>query len=219
MTLKRVDGGLDVTSNQQQVAGANEAPSPGETQDLGRTLLVFAHEDEASAFVDVPHIVTGVGKINAATALSYALSQDPRPERVLVLGTAGVIADGVSAPRLDTVYQIDVAVQHDFSLPSPKLSVPGQMLSSVEAATIATGDVFVQSDEQRAKVAASGAVLVDMETYAFVHVCNTFEVPLQVFKVPSDFADDSTTGDEWDTVVFQKSRDLRTFWNERLGAV
>ena len=35
-----------------------------------RTLLVSAHRDEASAFADVPHVVTGVGKVNAAVSLA-----------------------------------------------------------------------------------------------------------------------------------------------------
>ncbi|MBK0421590.1 purine-nucleoside phosphorylase [Leucobacter sp. CSA2] len=188
------------------------------------TLIVFAHRDEASAFADVPHLVTGVGKINAATELSAALAaaaaEGREIGRVLVLGTAGVVGDGTEGsarPSLDEIYQISGVVQHDFSLPSPELAPAGeQVLPESHRAVIATGDVFVKDDAQRATISALGATLVDMEAYAFARVCDRFGVPLQMFKVPSDFADSSTTDEEWDVIVFRKSEQLRAFWEERL---
>jgi len=180
-----------------------------------QTLLVFAHGDEAAAFAEagVPHLITGVGKINAALELTHAIAAARLGglERVVVLGTAGAV--GGSA-RLDSVYQIAAAVQHDFSLPSQRLELAGDPIA--ETAVIATGDVFVQSDEQRAALAALGATLVDMETYAYASVCARLGVPLQVFKTPSDFADSSTTMDEWDGVVVSKSRQLFEFAEDRL---
>lgn len=190
------------------------------TQNL---LLVFAHDDEAVAFANagVPHLVTGVGKINATLALTEAILRDGKQDRtgsagrnstrVVVLGTAGAVSD---AARLDTVYQISTVVQHDFSLPSPRLELPGPYLA--ETATIATGDVFVQDDEQRAGLERAGASLVDMESYAFAVVCARLGMPLQVFKVPSDFADSSTTQDEWDGVVMSKSDQLLAFAKDHL---
>jgi adenosylhomocysteine nucleosidase len=180
------------------------------------TLLVFAHRDEASAFSDVPHVVTGVGKVNAAVALAGALAAGG-VERVVVLGTAGVVSDGPERPSLEDVYQITGAVQHDFSLPSPELHPSGAaVLPPERTAVIATGDVFVKNDAQRGHIAGLGASLVDMEAYAYASVCERFEVPLQMFKVPSDFADSATTDEEWDTIVFRKSEQLRAFW-DRLG--
>lgn len=178
------------------------------------TLLVFAHRDEAAAFSDVPHLVTGVGKVNAATELSAALA-DGEPDRVVVLGTAGLIVD--DGPTLDTVCQITAAVQHDFSLPSPTLEFAGPLiLPPEERAVVATGDVFVKNDAQRLGAARLGATLVDMECYAYARVCERFGVPAQVFKVPSDFADSSTTEEEWDEIVFHKSGQLRRFCEQRL---
>lgn len=185
----------------------------------GTTLLVFAHGDEATAFAEagVPHLLTGVGKINAALELTRAIVEArlDRADRVVVLGTAGAVTE---APRLDTVYRISAAVQHDFSLPSPRLELdadgPGTGatgLAQLESAVIATGDVFVQDDAQRAALAALGASLVDMETYAYANVCARLGVPLQVFKSPSDFADSSTTMDEWDGIVVSKSQQLFAF--------
>ncbi len=183
-----------------------------------KSLLVFAHSDEATTFAQagVPHLLTGVGKVNAALSLTDAiLATGLRElERVVVLGTAGVVGEG---PSLDEVYQISAAVQHDFSLPSPRLEPAGEILA--ETAVIATGDVFVKDDEQRRFIAELGATLVDMETYAYASVCAKFGVPLQVFKAPSDFADSSTTDEEWDTVVFTKSDQLFAFAEKRLADV
>lgn len=208
----------------------------------GSTLLVFAHADEAEAFAaaGVPHLITGVGKINATLALTEALlgAQEQSGEssgagagavvgagvgaavgagasfeRVVVLGTAGAVDDEV---RLDTVYQIEALVQHDFSLPSPKVVPAGPLLDGVPVSIIATGDVFVQDDSQRAALSAVGAHLVDMESYAYAVVCERLGIPLQVFKAPSDFADSSTTQDEWDGVVMTKSRQLFEFARARL---
>ncbi len=180
-----------------------------------RALLVFAHSDEATTFAaaGVPHLLTGVGKVNAALGLADAIMQagPNRPDRVVVLGTAGVVGEG---PSLDTVYQIAAAVQHDFSLPSPRIEPSGLIIA--ETAVIATGDVFVKDDEQRRLISELGATLVDMETYAYATVCARLGVPLQVFKAPSDFADSSTTDEEWDTVVFTKSDQLFAFAEARL---
>lgn len=181
-----------------------------------QTLLVFAHGDEAAAFAEagVPHLLTGIGKINAAIALTDAIigAGAGGVERVVVLGTAGALSE---AARLDTVYQVTAAVQHDFSLPSPRIEIVGGD-PVAETTTIATGDVFVQDDAQRATLAALGATLVDMETYAYARVCERLGIPLQVFKTPSDFADSSTTMEEWDGIVVSKSRQLFDFAAERL---
>ena len=178
-------------------------------------LLVFAHGDEASAFTDVPHLVTGVGKVDAATVLGKALA-DAREagqpiRRVVVLGTAGIISDDHD---LDTVVQITGAVQHDINVSKPRIAIEPSVLD--KTATIATGDQFVTSDQQRIEIAALGASLVDMEIYAYAAVCKAYGVPLYVFKIPSDFADSSTTDQEWDEIVFLKSRQLREFFNSEL---
>lgn len=182
-----------------------------------KTLLVFAHHDEASAFEGVAHLVTGVGKVNAAAALAHALAGGG-VDRAVVLGTAGVVGDDEHRLDLGTIYQVTGLVQHDFSLPSPALHPRGDVVLPADEQTVmATGDVFVKDDEQRARISALGARLVDMEGYAYASVCERFGVPLQIFKVPSDFADSTTTDAEWDEIVFEKSRHLLEFWEERLS--
>lgn len=122
-------------------------------------LLVFAHADEASAFDDIAHVVTGVGKVHAATELAHELA-NAGWAGVTVLGTAGIVgsvstahaeaagngAAGTEATDLevtdpepassaavlpldlDTVYQIDAVLQHDFALPSPTLRPMGELI-------------------------------------------------------------------------------------------
>lgn len=180
-----------------------------------KTLYVFAHEGEATAFSDVEHLVTGIGKIGAAVALAGALAGGGY-ERVVVLGTAGVIVDGEQRPDMDTVYQVTRVIQHDFPLESAPLSPAGDVLLTERQLTMATGDVFVSDDEQRIRIAGLGAQLVDMEGYAYASVCERFNVPLQIFKIPSDFADSNTTIEDWFEVVERKSRQLRAFWDQHL---
>lgn len=201
--------------------------------DKSGRLLVFAHEDEAQAFERIPHFVTGIGKVSAAVALARLLAEEPVRE-VIVLGTAGVLADDVD---LSMVYRIRRALQHDlaFEPPAAELgadgrvelqgSVPGRR-SRVTAATaavapvptdpvptavVATGDSFVTDDLVRSSLAAQGAGLVDMESYAFATVAAGFQVPLRIFKVGSDFADSNTTDETWDDVVARKSAELLDF--------
>lgn len=178
------------------------------------TLLVFAHEDEAAAFSDVPHLVTGVGKINATLALSRALAAGDIG-RVVVLGTAGAVSGERGMLSLDTIYQVTALVQHDYSLESLTIRPSGEVLLS-ETATMATGDQFVTSDEQRDHISGLGAQLVDMEGYAYAKTCEAFGVPLQLFKIPSDYADSSTTMEEWDEIAVAKGHQLREFWDARL---
>ncbi|WP_166985982.1 purine-nucleoside phosphorylase [Canibacter zhoujuaniae] len=181
------------------------------------TLLVFAHQDEASAFTDLPHLVTGVGKVNAAVELAFALHQaavSGNPyQRVIVLGTAGIVG---REHDLDTVVQITRAVQHDFPLPSPEVAITNSPKWEATAA-IATGDEFVSTDEKRREIVSLGASLCDMEIYAYARITDRFGVPLEVYKVPSDFADEAAVA-EWDEVVFLKSQQLRKFYDEKLSA-
>lgn len=186
-----------------------------------KQLLVFAHQDEAVAFADVPHLVTGVGKINAATALAHTLAsaqlKGEAYELITVLGTAGIVG---GSHTLDEVVEITGAVQHDFSLPSPLLrcgSAAGlAAITGVTQATVATADVFVQDDAQRERIAKLGATLCDMEIYAYVQIAQVFHTPIRVFKIPSDFADSATTQQHWDDIVHLKSRQLRAFYDAQL---
>ncbi|MFJ2619090.1 purine-nucleoside phosphorylase [Glutamicibacter sp. NPDC087344] len=181
-----------------------------------KTLLVFAHSDEAVAFTDVEHVISGVGKVNASVALAGELA-DGSVERVIVLGTAGVVGHaGEDRPSLDTIYQVTKLIQHDFPLPSADVDPTGEVLLPELQVTMATGDVFVSDDEQRIHISGLGASLVDMEGYAYASICQRFNVPLQIFKIPSDYADSSASIDDWDEIAKQKSFQLREFFDKNL---
>lgn len=195
-----------------------------------KPLLVFAHADEAQAFAEVPHLITGIGKVNAAAKLGQRLAEGDVSE-VVVLGTAGMLDDSLD---LSTVYRVNVALQHDFEFASPAAVMgadggvqfvapevwmrDGAGLVGADAsnageatATIATGDVFVKDDGLRAALTGQGAQLVDMESYAYAVLCHTFGVSLRIFKVPSDFADSATSHETWDDIVARKSSELLQF--------
>ncbi|MGO4296193.1 phosphorylase family protein [Glutamicibacter sp. MCAF14] len=182
-----------------------------------KSLLVFAHADEAVAFADVEHLISGVGKVNASVALAGALASGDI-KNVVVLGTAGVVGHAdEDRPSLDTIYQITKLIQHDFPLPSADVDPTGEVLLPDNKVTMATGDVFVSDDEQRIHIKSLGASLVDMEGYAYGSICQRFNVPLQIFKIPSDYADDSASIDEWDEIAKQKSVQLREFYDKHLS--
>lgn len=195
--------------------------SKGECSHARSHLLVFAHQDEAQAFGDVEHTITGVGKINAAVNLAHALTQlgeGCSQSEVLVMGTAGAVADTV---RFDAVAQIVRVLQHDFSLDSKPYELdttPPKHSPSIQQLTIATGDQFVTSDKKRAHIASLPAQLVDMESYAYAAVCAQFGIPLRIFKIPSDFADSKTTMADWDAIVHEKSQQLYEFYTRILCA-
>lgn len=210
------------------------------TSPRGEKLLVFAHQDEAVAFADVPYLITGIGKVNAAVLLSRALAAGEVSE-VIVLGTAGMLDDTLD---LETVYQVSSAVQHDFEFVSPAIELgekghlslqngslasadladlPGatgptrvveERQSQIPTAAIATGDVYLADDADRERIGGE-ASLVDMETYAYARACVAFHVPLRVFKIPSDRADSETTHETWDTIVARKSHQLLEFAQEQ----
>lgn len=188
----------------------------------GSRILVFAHPDEARSFIDVEHAVTGFGKVGAAVGLACLLAAgDVRT--VTVLGTAGIVADSLD---LNTVYEVTGVFEHDFEFTGEEIALPlaggaaafsPERMSGVSGVKIATGDAFVKDDATRGRLASRGASLVDMETYAYARVCQSFGVGLQVFKIPSDFADSATTDAQWDEIVVERSARLHDFWRCRLA--
>lgn len=72
-----------------------------------RLLLVLAVGEEAQSLkTDLPVLLTGMGKVNAATALASG----PHPARIVNLGTAGSLRPGVSG-----INRVRTVIQHDFS--------------------------------------------------------------------------------------------------------
>lgn len=174
-------------------------------------LLVAAHAAELTAFEpDLPgfdRLLTGVGKLQAAYALTRALDAAHYDE-IVVVGTAGAID-----PELEPgVYDIDATVQHDVrdleGVLGQHISLPARVEVRSGGVTIATGDVFVDDADAVAVIRTLGARMVDMESYAYAWVAAQFGVPLRILKAVSDRAQDGAT-QTWDEAVVACSHQLR----------
>lgn len=171
-------------------------------------LLVVALEEEATHLhvSELPILVTGAGKVNAAIAVSSILAE-ASPTRVVNLGTAGALHDGMAGTHV-----IGTVVQHDlddaalFALSGLHFGEPVQVAS--EGARLVTGDLFVSDADTRARL-AQVADLVDMEGYAIARAAVHAGVPVTLVKEVSDNADE-TAGRSWRETVDDCA--------ERLGA-
>lgn len=182
-------------------------------------LLVAAHVSELVAFEDdlpgFDRLLTGVGKIPAAFALTRALSRASYDE-IVVVGTAGAIDPDLEGG----VYDISAAIQHDVKdldgVFGQHVSLPPRVETGAEGVVIATGDHFVDDAEAVALIRALDARLVDMESYALIWVAQQFETPIRILRAVSDRAQDGAT-QVWDEVVEQCSHQLRAVVRERYG--
>jgi adenosylhomocysteine nucleosidase len=174
-----------------------------------RTLVVSATRAEA-AYVpdDLPVIITGVGKVAAASAVAASLARAEAagaPYQLVVnIGSAGALHD-----HLEGLHEIGSVLNHDLSAnvlrgfgydPQEWLTVGPE-----DGLRLATGDVFVSDPLVRAELAAQ-ADLVDMEGYAIAWACRQAGVPVRLIKHISDKADEGAM--DWLTLVDLSARAL-----------
>jgi adenosylhomocysteine nucleosidase len=182
-------------------------------------LLVAAHASELIAFeAEIPgfeRLLTGVGKIPAASALTRALATGDYDE-IVVVGTAGAIDDAVGGG----IYDIAGAIQHDVKdlegTFGAHVSLPTRVETGHDGLIIATGDHFVDDAETVRLIRGLGARLVDMESYALIWVAQQFDVPIRILRAVSDRAQDGAT-ELWDDVVERCSHELRAEFRTRYG--
>lgn len=153
---------------------------------LDLPLLVVALEEEARHLhvSELPVLITGVGKIRAASALSALLARQ-RPARIINLGTAGALREGVDGTQV-----VGRVIQHDF--PDEGIFQMlgqhfGEPISLGSGPVLASGDVFIRGGSAR-EVLAAQADLVDMEGYAVAHVAREFGLEVLLVKEVSDAA-------------------------------
>jgi adenosylhomocysteine nucleosidase len=172
-----------------------------------RPLLVMAVEEEAQCFEDdLPILLTGMGKVNAATALAAVLARNPRPSGVVNLGTAGALRPGWTGTHV-----IGTVIQHDLDSDvlrtlTGEIYGPALKLSDGDGPTLATGDSFIADEAARERLAAR-APLVDMEGYALAAAAEQAGVPLRIVKHVSDDAGDGAAR-TWRETVEDCSRVL-----------
>ena len=159
--------------------------------DPARPLLVVAVAQEA-AHLDsgLPVLLTGMGKVNAATAVASALAGAVRPAAVVNLGTAGALKPGWSG-----THEVRSVLQHDLDsavlrlLTGETIGAPLELDATTGSAgpVLATGDLFVSEEAARQRL-AEHADLVDMEGYAVATAARAAGVPVRLVKHVSDDA-------------------------------
>ncbi len=161
-----------------------------QTISLDRPLLVVALEDEAQHLhvSDLPVLVTGVGKVCAAAALASVLARQ-RPSRVINLGTAGGLREGMRGTQVvGRVEQHDFEDEKIFGLTGEHFGAAIEL--GVSGPVLGSGDSFVDSAATRAGLVARGIDLVDMEGYAIAFTAHQFGLPVTLVKEISDPADE-----------------------------
>ncbi|WP_327066744.1 nucleosidase [Kitasatospora sp. NBC_01250] len=153
-----------------------------------RPLLVLAVPEEAAHLdQELPVLLTGIGKVNAAAALTAVLAGGPHPSQVINLGTAGALRPGLDG----RFHEIGTVLQHDLDTEVLHTltgrSYGGPLTLAAEGLTLATGDLFVSDSAARERLAAE-ADLVDMEGYALVEAARRADVPVRLVKYVSDQA-------------------------------
>ncbi|MEV4350016.1 nucleosidase [Actinoplanes sp. NPDC049596] len=176
-------------------------PQLNGTVDPDRPLLVVATKEEAQFLrSELPVLITGIGKVNAAVAVAGALAGAVRPSEVINLGTAGALR-----PGLQGLYAVTGVIEHDLDhrlLYEMTGEVFGDRveLAGGDGLTLATGDVFVAGRPHRDTLAAR-ADLVDMEGYAVAVAAARFGVPVRMIKYVSDQADENAAVTWLDSVT------------------
>ena len=151
-------------------------------------LVVVALRQEAAYLHDVDHLLTGIGKVSAATAVASAIAER-RPSFVLNVGTAGALRDG-----LEGIHRVGRVIEHDVDKVLLGAMIGETLeeelvLDPAEPIVLATGDVFIQDPAVR-QALAERAHLVDMEGYAIARACAAMGIPCEIVKVVSDAADE-----------------------------
>ncbi|WP_449062839.1 nucleosidase [Planomonospora algeriensis] len=155
-----------------------------------RPLLVVAVKEEAQSLdTDLPVLLTGIGKVDAAIALATVLAREPRPSQIVNLGTAGALRPGWTGTHV-----IGTVIQHDLDTDLLR-ALTGETygaaltLDADGGPVLATGDAFIADEAARERLAAR-AHLVDMEGYALAAAAGRAGVPIRIVKHVSDDAGD-----------------------------
>ncbi len=177
-----------------------------------RVLVVSATKAEAAHLpTEMPLVLTGIGKVEAATATTEAIAA-LRPELVLNVGTAGALRPGLTGLFLPST-----VLNHDYSADAIRAlghdAVDEIGLPDGDGTVLATGDLFVTDPAVRAGL-AERAHLVDMEGFAVARAAQRAGVPCRLVKIVSDAADDSAL--EWNAVVDACARLLGHWVREQI---
>lgn len=168
------------------------------------SVLVVSATPEEAVYVPahLELLVTGVGKVFAATAVARRLARGDVSE-VVNIGSAGALRDGLAG-----LFEIGRVLNHDLSSEALRGFGydPQEWLTLGPSPTaLATGDLFV-SDPAVREALAKEAHLVDMEGYAVAWAAQHAGVPVRLVKHVSDNA--SSDALDWPTLVDHSARHL-----------
>ena len=183
--------------------------------DPQRPLLVCALPAEAAHLHagDLPVLITGLGKVQAALSVSRALGI-ARPSLIVNLGTAGALRDGLAGTHvIHTVIEHDLDSEAIMKLTGLAVGLPIDLSRhavryGAEPVVLATGDRFIDDNATRSRL-AEHAHLVDMEGYAVAAAATAMNVPVVCVKEVSDSAEEQA-GTTWSATLAACA--------ERLGA-
>lgn len=152
----------------------------------------------------LPLVICGIGKVDAAVAVTRAVLESAQPPTVINIGTAGALRPGVSGlftPSLVRNHDISAAVLRQLGYPVvDEIAIDGG-----DGTTLATGDSFITDPAVRDTLAQT-AHMVDMEGFAIARACAQLGVPVRLVKHISDQADESAM--DWPQLVDRSARIL-----------
>lgn len=169
---------------------------------LADTLFVFALEAEAGElFTEMNTLFTGIGKVNAAIALTKAIQQR-KPKLIVNLGSAGSAGHGKGALVCCTGFvqrDMDVTPLGFARYETPLSDIPvllehGQRVAGLPLGICGSGDSFEISH------GAAPYDIVDMEAYVLALIARNEGIPFLCLKYISDDAG-SDAADDWSVQV------------------
>ncbi|MEX0293471.1 nucleosidase [Pseudomonas putida] len=169
---------------------------------LADTLFVFALEAEAgTVFADVNTVFTGIGKVNAAIALTKAVERQ-RPKLIVNLGSAGSQRYGKGEVVCCTRFvqrDMDVTALGFARYETPLSDIPvllehGQPIAGLPLGICGSGDSFEVSHGD------APYDIVDMEAYVLALIARNEGIPFVCLKYISDDAG-SDAAQDWSVQV------------------
>ena len=148
-------------------------------------------------------VITGMGKVASASAVSRVLAADKTIRQVVNIGSCGALRDDHAG-----IYEVGTVLNHDFSSAAIRAlghPVEDELEVGESEIVCATGDLFVTDTVVRAELARR-AHLVDMEAFAVAWASREAGVPARIVKHVSDNADETAL--DWAKVVDRSARDL-----------
>lgn len=167
-------------------------------------LLTFAHRGEAQYFINADNykpvdfefkglfkndesylLITGEGLQNTSKKLSVFFSQQSiKIDKLINIGIAGALD---SSLELDSIYCINKVYSEEYD----QIFFSEDSNNKINCVT-AKNRVL---DKEYAELLLKMAPIVDLELWACAKICSEFGIPLQSFKLISDYAGNSLTDD------------------------